>query len=67
MLILTDNGEYAIEDMGSRSGTSVNDQTITERRVLKVGDRIGIGQSSIEFSDKTSPEAEPSWDQLGSD
>ena len=40
--ILTDHGEYVVEDCGSRHGTYVNGQRIT-RHVLRNSDRIELG------------------------
>jgi len=53
MLTRSDDGRYAIEDTQSRSGTFVNDLAIRERTLLKVGDTIRIGQSTIGFFDET--------------
>src|SRR5215467_8934739 len=43
--IITANGRYLLRDRGSKSGTSVNGATVTERP-LKHGDRIQIGKSA---------------------
>jgi hypothetical protein len=67
MLTRSDDGHYAIEDTQSRSGTFVNDEAIRERTVLKVGDTIRIGQSTIEVFDESTPGFPQSGEQLGSD
>ena len=41
--------EYIIEDLGSRNGTIVNGELLTKPRLLKSGDRIDIGQSTLLF------------------
>ena len=46
--ILTFDGEVIIEDLGSTNGTLVNGERI-ERKALKTGDQILIGQSLLEF------------------
>lgn len=42
------DGQYYVEDLGSSSGTRVNDQPV-QRQVLQQGDVIGIGQASLLF------------------
>lgn len=42
-------GEFAVSDLGSRNGTFVNTEKITERR-LSDGDRIFVGETVLEFS-----------------
>lgn len=41
-------GRWWIRDLGSTNGTLVNDERINEK-VLKPGDRIGIGDYTVEF------------------
>lgn len=43
------DGNYAIADAGSRSGTLVNGVQIKEKTLLKAGDRIKIGSVWIEY------------------
>ncbi len=43
------NGQYVLEDKGSRTGTFVNREKVTEK-VLKDGDVINVGRSTIVFS-----------------
>lgn len=46
-------GNYvAIEDLGSRNGTFLNGKPLTKKAILRVGDRIGIGNTLLEYSDK---------------
>ena len=46
--ILTFDGKVIVQDDGSTNGTLVNGERV-ERRVLKNGDQILIGQSLLEF------------------
>ncbi|MFP5262889.1 MAG: DUF3616 domain-containing protein [Blastocatellia bacterium] len=48
-LIRIENGEYAVNDLGSRNGTIVNGEPITGSRALKHGDVIGVGLSKLTF------------------
>jgi sigma-B regulation protein RsbU (phosphoserine phosphatase) len=41
--IVTDHGEYFLEDCGSRHGTFVNGKQLSERHKLKNSDRIDLG------------------------
>ena len=56
--------EYVIEDLDSSNGTRLNGELLTQMQVLKSGDRIGIGKSTLLFqlSDDESP-AETLTDQ----
>lgn len=49
VLTRMDDGNYAIADAGSRSGTYVNGEQIKEPTKLKVGDQIRIGSVAIEY------------------
>ncbi len=42
-----ENGRFAVEDMGSQNGTSVNGEFITERVDLKDGDHIIVGNHEL--------------------
>ncbi|HWO02562.1 MAG TPA: FHA domain-containing protein, partial [Blastocatellia bacterium] len=44
-----ENGNYSIRDLGSRNGTYVDGERITEPHVLQHGDVIGIGLSKLTF------------------
>jgi hypothetical protein len=46
------DGQFALEDMHSRHGTSVNQRRILKRVLLKDGDMIRIGAHSIRFDDR---------------
>jgi FHA domain len=50
-------GGWQLEDVGSANGTRVNDQRIPEGRVvpLRDGDRIGIGSTTIRYSEQATP------------
>ncbi len=43
------NGEFTLEDMGSTNGTFINGIQLTAPQVLKPGDSIGIGQTTLVF------------------
>ncbi|MEK6300485.1 MAG: DUF3616 domain-containing protein [Acidobacteriota bacterium] len=43
------NGNYSIRDLGSRNGTNVDSERLTEPRVLQHGDVIGMGLSKLTF------------------
>jgi ABC transport system ATP-binding/permease protein len=42
-----DGDGYSLEDLGSSNGTFLNDERLAERRALKSGDRIRLGQAII--------------------
>jgi pSer/pThr/pTyr-binding forkhead associated (FHA) protein len=48
-LIRAEEGVYTITDLGSRNGTFVNSERISEPQKLNHGDVIGIGLSKITF------------------
>jgi pSer/pThr/pTyr-binding forkhead associated (FHA) protein len=48
-LIRAEEGVYTITDLGSRNGTFVNSERISEPQKLNHGDIIGIGLSKITF------------------
>lgn len=50
--IVREGNYLALEDLGSRNGTFLNGKQITKKSILKVGDRIGVGSTLLEFSDK---------------
>ncbi len=41
--------EYIIEDLNSSNGTTLNGTVLTKPHLLKSGDRIGLGQSTLLF------------------
>jgi len=43
---------YAIEDLGSRSGTLVNRKAIAKKRSIKPGDRIHLGSTTLLLTEK---------------
>ncbi|HVG21100.1 MAG TPA: DUF3616 domain-containing protein [Blastocatellia bacterium] len=49
VLIRVEDGEYTVNDLGSRNGTFINGERITEPRALKHGDVIGLGLSKLTF------------------
>jgi pSer/pThr/pTyr-binding forkhead associated (FHA) protein len=48
-MIRIENGEYVVNDLGSRNGTYVNGERIIAPHSLKHGDVIGLGLSKITF------------------
>src|ERR1700722_12185823 len=48
---LGDEGSIFIADAGSKTGTFVNEQRISERRTLQWGDRIRVGPLSLRLAD----------------
>lgn len=48
-LIRIENGEYVVNDLGSRNGTYINSERLTAPRALKHGDVIGMGLSKLTF------------------
>jgi serine/threonine-protein kinase len=47
-VLRADDG-WALEDLGSRNGTLLNDDRVLERQTLRDGDRIGIGDVTLIF------------------
>jgi phosphoserine phosphatase RsbU/P len=56
--ILRVQGQFFIEDMGSRNGTYVNNQAVASRQLLKDGDKIRICDFLYSFHEKP-PVARP--------
>jgi hypothetical protein len=48
-LISWHSGQWWLEDLGSRNGTQINDETVTTPTILSVGDVISIGQVKLKF------------------
>jgi len=48
-LISWHSGQWWLEDLGSRNGTQINDETVTAPTILSVGDVISIGQVKLKF------------------
>lgn len=42
------DGEWYVEDLGSTNGTSVNDRLLTHAVLLRPGDKIQIGRTTLE-------------------
>ena len=53
-----ENGEYWIEDLGSKYGTWVNGQSIASRTRLWPGDKVQVGQTKLEVQLETVPQEE---------
>ena len=54
--ILREDGQFLIEDLGSRNGTLVNGEKIEGRKTLHTGDRIVICDLSFDFFHSTPSE-----------
>ncbi|MGA9767551.1 MAG: DUF3616 domain-containing protein [Blastocatellia bacterium] len=48
-VIIVEADSYTIKDLGSRNGTFVNSERISEPRALRHGDVIGLGLSKLTF------------------
>ena len=48
-VIIAEADSYTIKDLGSRNGTFINGERISEPRTLKHGDVIGLGLSKLTF------------------
>jgi hypothetical protein len=42
------DGEWHVEDLGSTNGTFVNDRPLTRPLVLRPGDHVSVGRSTLE-------------------
>jgi len=51
-VLVVDNGTLTIQDHGSANGTFVNGSLIKNKK-LKSGDRIGLGEYMLEFTEKS--------------
>lgn len=51
--ISSDGGRYTLKDLGTQAGTHLNDARVTQRPLRK-GDRIRIGKTVFQYSEKTS-------------
>ncbi|MBI5563454.1 MAG: FHA domain-containing protein [Chloroflexi bacterium] len=49
--IMCDGSYCSIEDLGSTNGTFVNDQRLTQPRVLRSGDRVRVADTVLVFND----------------
>lgn len=50
-IIMRRGGAYLIEDLGSHNGTFVNEERLHGMRQLHNADKIGIGESKIQYED----------------
>ena len=50
--------EHYAEDMNSKHGVLINNQKITEQSVLKEGDQIRIGQTTLLYTEKDFDDSE---------
>jgi len=53
-------GEVRLEDLGSKNGTRVNNHPIEEPCVLKSGDLVEIGATTMTYCHRSS---DPTWTQ----
>ncbi len=47
----SDGSQWWVEDLGSKNGTSVNGEPLAGRRLLGLGDRIGVGRLTLALVD----------------
>src|SRR5262249_50827827 len=52
LAMVRSNGEWFVEDLGSKNGTLLNGKRIESRSGFGAGDRISAGHLTIEFLDK---------------
>ena len=52
-------GRLTIEDLGSSNGTFVNGERVRDRQVLRVGDAVRIGATTLQVTDAGRPAATP--------
>src|SRR5450755_629447 len=45
------SGQLTVEDLGSANGTFVNDERVRGRQVLKVGDSVRVGSTTLRLTD----------------
>ena len=50
--------EHTAEDMNSKHGVLINNKKITEQTILREGDQIRIGQTTLLFTDKDFDDSE---------
>lgn len=55
-------GEHVAEDMDSKHGVFINNRKLTAITVLKEGDQIRIGQTTLMFSEKDFEDRESALD-----
>jgi sigma-B regulation protein RsbU (phosphoserine phosphatase) len=53
VILTKENGQFFVQDLGSRNGTYINNQRVNDRGPLKNGDRMLICDILFEFSDGT--------------
>lgn len=63
MLLLTDCNEVRIKDLNSVNGTFVNGKRITTETTLKLGDRVMLGQATLNWTEviQAAPKAPQSY------
>lgn len=47
--VVASRGQYVVRDLGSRNGIFVNRKKVSQQQLLKNGDRITIGGTSVQF------------------
>lgn len=55
VILTKEDGQYFVQDLGSRNGTYINNQRVEERAELRHGDRMLICDILFEFSDGSGP------------
>ncbi|MFN2594553.1 MAG: FHA domain-containing protein, partial [Actinomycetota bacterium] len=54
-----EKGQFVIEDLNSTNGTYVNGERVSSPRVLRSGDEVRIGSTSLTVVDPRATSAEP--------
>ena len=54
-IVCFDDGTYAIEDLGSKNGTYVNNIRVNKRTTLRQGDEVRVGNSLLSWEEYVSP------------
>jgi phosphoserine phosphatase RsbU/P len=55
LALTREDGQWYVEDLGSKNGTVLNGQRIDRRMPFRLGDRISAGHLTIEFPDAPRP------------
>ena len=58
-MVMDDNGNYSVVDLGSTNGTYVNGQRISGEVRLKAGDEVRIGQTALPWQNYFASSSQP--------
>jgi serine phosphatase RsbU (regulator of sigma subunit) len=64
--LFQEDGEWMVEDLGSRNGTRINGVLISQPSAVRIGDAIAVSTSLIIVGDVDSEAPDPSWDHIQS-